>query len=327
MNELSATATRRVERIGLGTAALGRPAYLNSGRDRDVGVARSVDEMRRRTMEILDAAYASGIRYVDTARSYGRAEEFVAEWLGSRPHADDVEVASKWGYRYVGDWRLDVGVHEVKEHSLEALTAQLRETRALLGGRLGLYQVHSVTEESPVLSDPRLQNALADLRDGGLRMGVSTSGPRQAEVIRAVLELAVNGAPLFSAVQSTWNLLETSAGPALAEANDAGVTVVLKEVFANGRLAPGDTETGPGARRIARAAADLGVGIDQLALAGALHQPWVSRVLSGAVTVGQLQSHIVGAGLELRQDTLDELDGASEDPGAYWTARSQRPWT
>src|ERR1700750_1907976 len=96
---------RRVDRIGLGLAALGRPAYLTSGRDRDVGAVRSVAEMRARTAEVLDAAYAGGIRYVDAARSYGRAEEFLADWLNSRPDVADVEVASKWGYRYVGDWR------------------------------------------------------------------------------------------------------------------------------------------------------------------------------------------------------------------------------
>jgi aryl-alcohol dehydrogenase-like predicted oxidoreductase len=148
-------------------------------------------------------------------------------------------------------------VHEVKEHTLEAFTVQLRETRALLGDRLGLYQVHSVTEESPVLSDPYLQNALADLRDEGVRVGLSTSGPRQAAVIRAALELTVNGAPLFSSVQSTWNLLETSAAPALAEANDAGVTVALKEIFANGRLAPGGTDAASGVQKVASVAAEL----------------------------------------------------------------------
>lgn len=50
-------------------------------------------------------------------------------------------------------------------------------------------------------------------------------------------------------------------------------------------------------------------------------------MLSGAVTVAQLESHIDGAGVELKADTLDGLDGASEDPVVYWTARSQRPWT
>ena len=35
---------------------------------------------------MLDAAYAAGVRYVDAARSYGRAEEFLAGWLAERGH-------------------------------------------------------------------------------------------------------------------------------------------------------------------------------------------------------------------------------------------------
>jgi aryl-alcohol dehydrogenase-like predicted oxidoreductase len=318
---------KHVDRIGLGLAALGRPAYITAGRDDDVGNARSVDDFRARTADVLDAAYAGGIRYVDAARSYGRAEEFLADWLHARPEVTDVVVASKWGYRYVGDWRMDSDVHEVKDHSLEAFTAQLQQTRALLGDRLDLYQVHSVTEDSPVLVDVALQHALADLRDGGVRIGLSTSGPRQSTAIRAALALNVNGARLFSSVQSTWNLLETSAGPALAEAHGAGVAVVVKEVFANGRLAPGAADSAPAVRAATRIAAELGVGVDQLAVAAAIAQPWQPRVLSGAVTVAQVRSHLGGLDVDLSESALEELTADAEEPVDYWAARSDRPWT
>ena len=33
---------------------------------------------------VLDAAFDAGIRYIDAARSYGRAEDFVASWLRER---------------------------------------------------------------------------------------------------------------------------------------------------------------------------------------------------------------------------------------------------
>src|ERR1700721_1848185 len=132
-----------VSRIGLGLAALGRPAYITSGRDQDLP-DRSVAGMRAQTFSMLDAAYTAGIRYVDAARSYGRAEEFLAGWLGQRGHAD-VIIGSKWGYRYTGDWRLDAPRQEVKEHSLAMFTTQLAQSRALLGDRLTLYQVHSLT--------------------------------------------------------------------------------------------------------------------------------------------------------------------------------------
>lgn len=317
----------RRDRLGLGLAALGRPAYITAGRQRDVGVGRSIDEMRAMTAQVLDAAYASGIRYIDAARSYGRAEEFLAAWLASRPEVTDVSIASKWGYRYVGDWRLDADVHEVKDHSIEAFRTQLQESRTLLGSRLALYQVHSVTEDSPVLTDERLHEALAELRDSGVAVGFSTSGPRQAATIRGAIALDVGGMPLFSSVQSTWNVLETSAGDALVEAHQAGVSVVIKECFANGRLAPGSSDPSMGVRLAAQIASDLDVGLDQLAVAAAVRQPWASRVLTGAVTAAQIESHCRGAGLEIHPDVYARLTEINEEPAHYWATRSERAWT
>src|SRR6516225_229930 len=135
-----------VSRVGLGLAALGRPAYITGGREDDLP-DRSVASLRARTFSVLDAAYAAGVRYVDVARSYGRAEDFLAGWLAERGHQDAV-VGSKWGYRYTGGWRLDADPQEVKEHSLAMFKAQLAESRALLGDRLTLYQVPSLTLDS-----------------------------------------------------------------------------------------------------------------------------------------------------------------------------------
>jgi aryl-alcohol dehydrogenase-like predicted oxidoreductase len=67
----------RPRRIGLGLAALGRPGYLTLGHGADLGPDRSVAALRARAFEVLDAAYAIGVRYLDAARSYGRAEEFL----------------------------------------------------------------------------------------------------------------------------------------------------------------------------------------------------------------------------------------------------------
>ena len=70
--------------IGLGLAALGRPGYLNLGHGDDLGADRTVAGLERRCHEVLDAAYEKGVRHLDAARSYGRAEEFLASWLETR---------------------------------------------------------------------------------------------------------------------------------------------------------------------------------------------------------------------------------------------------
>ena len=314
------------DRIGIGLAAVARPAYITAGRARDLGRQRGVDDLRARTWAVLDAAVAAGVGYVDVARSYGRAEEFLAGWLAARPDAR-VTVGSKWGYRYVGGWRTDAETHEVKDHSLEAYLQQRDETLALLGSHLAVYHVHSATLDTGVLDDRRLHDELAALRDGGVAVGVSTSGPQQADAVRRALEVEVGGAPLFTSFQSTWNVLETSVGPALAEAARAGAAVIVKEPVANGRLVPGTDDPAPAVRRVVALAAELGVGEDAVALAAALAQPWATRVLSGAVTPEQVRSNASAARLALPSDALQQLAGLAEEPGVYWAARSRRSWT
>ncbi len=314
------------QRVGLGLAALGRPVYITVGRADDLGGTRSVADLQQQTARVLDAAYAAGVRYLDCARSYGLSERFLAHWLGARPEIDDVVIASKWGYRYVGDWRRAAAVHEVKDHSATAYAEQLAATRAELGDRLAIYQIHSLTPDSPALGDRALHRRLGELRDAGVRVGFSTSGPEQAAVIRAALALRVGGEPLFAVVQSTWNLLEPSAGPALADAAEAGLSVVVKEGLANGRLAPGSTDPHPVVRAATTAAAELGLPLDRLALAAALEQPWAAWVLSGAVTPGQVASNVEAAAVNLPADLVQELITRAEPAWAYWTARSNRAW-
>src|SRR6202011_5227068 len=231
----------KVTPIGLGLAALGRPGYITLDREKDLGSDRSVEALERRSHKVLNAAYDAGIRYFDAARSYGYAERFLASWLKQRAlPPKTVTVGSKWGYTYVGDWQVDARVHEVKDHSLAALRRQIQESRALLGEYLGLYQIHSATLESGVLDNRDVLVKLARLRADGLVIGLSVSGPRQADVIRRALEVEVDGVNPFQSVQATWNVLEPSAGPALAEAHDAGWGVIIKEALANGRLASQD---------------------------------------------------------------------------------------
>ncbi|RPE45298.1 aryl-alcohol dehydrogenase-like predicted oxidoreductase [Streptomyces sp. Ag109_O5-1] len=316
-----ATVTTPTAHLGLGLAAVGRPGYINLGREEDLGENRSVEALRTRTHDLLDAAYAQGVRYFDVARSYGRSEEFLADWLKSRPDVTDVVIGSKWGYTYTADWTTDAEKHEVKDHSVRTYDRQRAETAELLGDRLDLYQIHSVTPDSPALTDKELHARLAEAASAGLTVGFSTSGPAQADAIRAALAVTVDGEPLFRTVQSTYNALETSAGPALDEAHDAGLTVIVKEGMANGRLAA------PHAPDVLRAVAEeTGLGCDAVALAVVLRRPWAGVVLSGAATLNQLASNLHAAVVDLDEEQLSRLAALVEDPHAYWERRGSLPW-
>jgi aryl-alcohol dehydrogenase-like predicted oxidoreductase len=307
-------------RVGLGLAALGRPAYINLGRDSALPVERTVDAMRAASWRVLDAAYAAEIRWVDVARSYGRAEEFLAGWLADRGVAD-VTISSKWGYAYVGGWRADADVHEVKEHSLAQFTRQWAESRALLGERIAVYQVHSVTPDSPVFTDRPLLEALAGLTAHGVRVGFSTSGPAQADVVDRALALRVAGRQVFTAVQSTWNVVEPSVGAALERAHDGGAQVLVKEALANGRLV-----AGPISPALVEIAERHGVGPDAIAIAAVLCQPWADTVLCGPASTGQLSSNLGALAVRLTEHDLERLGSLAESAVDYWSERAALAW-
>ena len=313
-------------RLGLGLAALGRPAYITAGRDIDLGTRRDRDSMERRAHEVLNAAFDAGVRYFDVARSYGLAEVFLADWVKARDLAPGaVTIGSKWGYTYVGEWRISAPVHEIKDHSLGTLRRQMAESRAILGDHLSLYQIHSATLESGVLTDGEVLSELVRSREAGLDVGLTVSGPRQADVIRVALDAAVDGVNPFSSVQATWNILEPSCGPALAAAKDAGWGVIVKEGVANGRLTP----YGSDARRrsLRKIAEHHHASVDQIALAAVLAQPWPDVVLSGAVTVDEFGSNAAATRLVLEAYELDGVAELAETPDEYWRARSELPWT
>lgn len=310
-----------VSAVGLGLAALGRPGYLTLGHGDDLADHTAPTELEHRSHRVLDASSAAGITYLDAARSYGRAEEFLAGWLRERDvQRDEVVVGSKWGYVYTADWRVDADVHEVKIHTRENLDRQYDESAALLDGYLRLYQIHSATEQSGVLEDSAVIERLAELRDDGTVIGVTTSGPNQTDTIRRALSVEVGSQPLFGAVQATWNLFERSAGEALAEAHEAGLAVIVKEAVANGRL----TSRNPA---IPDGFADAGDGwpVDALAIAAVLQQPWTTTVLSGAATEQQLVSNLQA--LDVPPEVVDQLPSLDEPPDQYWATRSDLPWT
>lgn len=303
-------------RLGLGLAALGRPGYINLGHGEDL-TDKTVDAMQEHAWTVLDRAWAAGLRYFDAARSYGRAEDFLGGWLRERGYP--ATVGSKWGYTYVANWRTDADTHEIKSHDLDTLDRQWPETLEALGRQPDLYLIHSATLATGVLEDVRVLARLAERAAGGVRVGLSTSGPGQAETLRRALEVAVDGVNPFSAVQATWNLLEPSAGTALAEAHAAGWAVVVKEAVANGRLA--GRATLPPA--LAELCAGLNATPDAVALAAALAQPWADGVLSGATTVEQLESNLQA--LTLAGD-FSGLAGLAESPASYWRTRAGLAW-
>ena len=77
---------------------------------------------------------------------------------------DGVTISSKWGYVYTAGWEVAADPPEVKHHDVETFRRQLDETREHLGDWLALYQIHSATPDSGVLSNDAVLT-----RDGRVR--------------------------------------------------------------------------------------------------------------------------------------------------------------
>lgn len=320
----------RVTPIGLGLAALGRPGYITLGHKEDMTSGRSVEAMRARTHTMLDSAWQAGVRYFDAARSYGRAEEFLGSWLAERAfHPGDTPVVgSKWGYVYTAGWRVQAAQHEVKEHTLALLRQQWQETQRYLGGALNLYQIHSATLESGVLSRVDVLNELAALKAAGTLIGLSLSGAQQSAVLERALRVEVDGVRLFDGVQATWNVLEPSSAPLLHVAHAEGLGVIVKEALANGRLTARN-QTADFATQLTLLTAIAEhhqTTVDAVALAAVLQQPWATVVLSGAVTPAQLRSNLAALHVQLSQEDWEQLESIAEPPERYWATRSALPW-
>jgi aryl-alcohol dehydrogenase-like predicted oxidoreductase len=318
-----------VSRLGLGLAALGRPGYINLDHAKDLGAESSEAAMEHRARGVLDTAWSAGIRYFDAARSYGLGEKFLAGWLRSRSISRSaVTVGSKWGYIYTADWKIQAQSNEIKDHTLSNLQKQWRESACWLNGYIGLYQIHSATMESGVLDDPTVLEELVRLKIKGIHIGLSLSGPDQTVTLRKAMAIVLAGSRLFETVQATWNLLEPSAGPALAQAHAAGMGVIVKEALANGRLTNRnpDPAFAPKLAVLQQEAARFDGSLDTIALAACLAQPFADVVLSGAVTPEQVLSNAKSLRLTLDSEAISRLTALAEPAESYWATRKNLPW-
>ena len=140
MAQNSSNGTLALVAIGIGLAALGRPGYITIGHADALGRNYDVTAMEAGAHRVLDKAYAMGVRYFDAARSYGRAEAFLASWLQHRGiPPGDVVVGSKWGYTYTAGWQVEAAALFVK--GLQPVVIKVADEAGAYGGR-GTEQVN-----------------------------------------------------------------------------------------------------------------------------------------------------------------------------------------
>lgn len=188
---------RAFGRTGLrvSVAGLGCGGFGGVGSERELfGQGESEDE----AFALMDAAFAMGINYFDTANSYGggRSEEMVGRWLEQRRLRDEIVVGTKVGTQ-LGDGHGGLS----RGHILAEVDRSLRRLRT---DRIDLYMAHQVDDETALDETLRAFDSL--IAAGKVRY----AGVCNWEAWRLAEASSVAdryGLPRFVSVQNQYNLL------------------------------------------------------------------------------------------------------------------------
>ena len=307
-------------KLGLGLAALGRPEYINIRQQKNID--KSLEAFHRNASTILDLAYSEGIRYFDTAPSYGKGESFLTEW-NAKNNYPNVMLSTKWGYTYKANWQLGYkDKHEIKEHSLTKLKEQWQTSKVLLPN-LKIYQVHSATLESGILENNTVLEELHKLKkENNLKIGISTSGVNQKKVIEKALAITIDNEPLFDSFQVTFNILEQTTKPILELLKKNNKTIIIKEALANGRVFKQLLLN----EDVTKIQKKYNVGIDAIALRFVMDSLNPTVVLSGASTKKQLLENLKVNDFVLTNNEIIILQKLQMDAKNYWEDRNALSW-
>jgi aryl-alcohol dehydrogenase-like predicted oxidoreductase len=169
--------------------------------------------------DILEAAYASGIRFFDTADGYGggESERSLGRFRQTHP---DIVIATKLGR---------VGMYPDR-YTREAMEAATRASLARLGvERLDLTQLHCVPTE--VLRDGRVFGWLREQRDQGL---IARFGASVESVEEGLICLDQEG---LTSLQIIFNVFRQKPVEALLpHAREKGVGIITRVPLASGLL-------------------------------------------------------------------------------------------
>jgi aryl-alcohol dehydrogenase-like predicted oxidoreductase len=255
----------RVNRLGLG--ALRLPGARGAPRP---------DAAR----DLLREAVRLGVELIDTARSYGRSEELIAEALHPYPHG--LVIATKGG----------LGAGGARDGRPERLRAECEESlRRLRLERIDLWQLHRIDPRVPL--EEQL-GAVRDLRDEGkIRLfGLSQVTVPELRRARGLIEVAT--------VQNRYSVADRASDDVVAECERGGIGFLPWFPLALGRLADAG---GP----LARVAARRGATPARVALAWLLRRSPVMLPIPGTGAVAHLRENVAAAGLALDDADVAEL--------------------
>jgi len=272
---------RTVSRFGYGAMQLAGPWVTGPPKDHDAAIA------------VLRSAVASGITHIDTAETYGPrvVNDLIREAL--HPYGADLFLATKAGGRRDADGGWPAA------RTPDELRAQIDDNLDQLGvDALDLVHLRLGDADGPVAEDvTRAMETLVDLRQQGLirHLGVSNATAEQVAQARSI-------APIVS-VQNMYNLANRWDDALIDELAADGIAYI--PFFPLGGFSPLQT------RSLSAVATRLGSTPMSVALAWLLQRSPNILLIPGTSSTKHLHENIAGAGVELSEGDLRDLDSVA----------------
>ena len=272
---------------------------------------------------LMDAAWAAGVNFFDTAASYGggRSETWVGRWR--RDRGTDIVLSTKVFWSVTGDPN-DRGLS--RERVLRELAGSLERLGA---ERVQMYLTHEPDPKTPIEETLRALDGL--VRDGEVE-AIGASQVSAEQLLEALETSEANGLARYGWVQNELNLLNPDGQDdvlAICRREGLGFTPFsplaggwLTGKYARGAPFPPDSRMAlrpePYEELVAEptfraldafrgVAEELGTVPATLALAWLLGHPDVTAVVVGPRRPEQLSSAVAALDLELSDSQREEL--------------------
>ncbi len=276
------------------------------------------------TAAVVEAALAAGITFFDTADVYGGAgasERLLGEVLEGR--REEFLIATKFG------WEMEGAPDDVpdaprgsREYIRWAVEGSLRRLRV---DRIDLYQYHHPDAVTPLAETLA---ALDELVREGVVRAIGCSNVSVAEIEEAERVARERGLARFVTVQNEYSLLQRGIELVVSPACERlGISILpfypLAKGLLTGKYRRG--EAGPQGTRLAGQeagseeqfetvarleafAAERGIGLLDVAVAGLAAQPAVGSVIAGATRPEQVAANVAALRWQPSAEDLAELD-------------------
>jgi aryl-alcohol dehydrogenase-like predicted oxidoreductase len=287
------------------------------------------------SFQILDAAYAAGINFIDTADIYsiwvegnpgGVSETIIGRWLKkSAIPRDRIVIATKVRGR-MGDGPHNEGLS--RQHIISAVEGSLRR----LGVEtIDLYQSHWYDENTPIAETLA---AFSDLVSQGKVRYLGCSNYPAWRLTEAIWVSRLHQLKEYACLQPHYNLVHRDEFEReladVCQAYHLGVIPYspLAGGFLTGKYRPGETPSSARLRsaqrhfnernwRLLDLLAQIGTdkgsySTSQVALAWLLSNPLISAPIIGPRSIEQLNENLGAAGLRLSPEEKQALDEATQ---------------